>query len=133
MPAIVRTIPMATVAHTILRSAALADSTIARLTTTAATAATRNQATVVVEAAAIPSRAAIPRHQLLLVLTRVPRVHTLRLAAVMAAVAAVLAAAVVAEARTRPLVEAGLVVVEAALTAVVVAATPVVATNQRTY
>jgi hypothetical protein len=132
MPAIVRTIPMATVAHTILRSAALADSTIARLTTTAATAATRNQATV--EAAAIPSRAAIPRRQLLLVLTRVPRVHTLRLAAVMAAVAAaVLAAAVVAEARTRPLVEAGLVVVEAALTAVVVAATPVVATNQRTY
>jgi hypothetical protein len=74
-----------------------------------------------------PSHAPIPRHQLLLVPTRLRPAPTPRLAAVMAAEAVVLTA-VVAEAHTCPLVEAGLVVVAAAAAAAVVAVT-----NPRTY
>jgi len=74
-----------------------------------------------------PSRAAIPRRQLLLVPTRLRPAPTPRLAAVMAAEAAVLMA--VAEARACPVGEARLVVVEAAA----VTAAAVAATNQRTY
>ena len=67
-----------------------------------------------------PSRAAIPRRQLLLVPTRLHPAPTPRLAAVMAAEAAALM--VVAEVRTCPGVEARLVVVEAAAVTAVVAA-----------
>ena len=76
-----------------------------------------------------PSRAAIPRRQLLLVPTRLRPAPTPRPAAVMAAEAAVLMAVVVAEARACPVVEAQPAVVEAAA----VMAAAVAATNQRIY
>ena len=143
-PAIARTIPTATVATTILRNAAPEYPTIVRLTTTAATAATRSPTTGIVVLHSLPmatataetlSRAAILLRQLLLVPTPLRRAPTPRLAAAMAVVAGLQGAQVAAASRVVLVVEAARVVVEvAAVTAAVVgAATAVAATNQRTY